>query len=138
MSSNANVTNLGSSPTSTWSTISSVPGSMRATTPSSSHATQIDPSATASPSGAAQTSMSATTAFDEGSMRETVSSAEFETQTPLSPTATSSGTTPTPLVARTSPLAGSILETDPRFALMSALTTQSEPSPDAMPIGSAP
>jgi len=33
---------------------------------------------------------------------------------------------------------GSILETDPRFALMSALTTQSDPSPDAMPIGLAP
>jgi hypothetical protein len=33
---------------------------------------------------------------------------------------------------------GSILETDPRFASMSALTTQSDPSPEAMPMGSAP
>src|SRR4029450_453009 len=138
MSSNANVTNLGWIPTSIWSTIWSVAGSMRATTPSSSHTTQTDPSAIARPSGAAQTPMLATPSFDEGSTRETVSSAEFETQALPSPTATSSGTAPTPIVARTSPLAGSILETDPRFALMSALTTQSDPSPAAMPIGSAP
>src|SRR5512132_2319316 len=138
MSSNANFTNLGWSPTSSWSTISSVAGSMRATTPSSSHTTQTDPSAAARPSGAAQTSMLATTSFDEGSTRETVSSAEFETQALPSPTATSSGTAPTPIVARTSPLAGSILETDPRFALISVLTTQSDPSPAAIPIGSAP
>ena len=135
MSSNANVTNLGWSPTSTWSTISSVSGSMRATTPSSSHTTQTDPSATATPSGAAQTSMPAMVSFDEGLMRETVSSPAFETQTLPSPTATSSGTEPTSIVARTSLVEGSILETDPRFALMSALTTQSDPSPEAMPIG---
>ena len=71
-------------------------------------------------------------------MRETVSSPEFETQTLPSPTATSSGTEPTSIVARTSLVAGSILETDPRFALISALTTQSDPSPEAMPMGSAP
>ena len=91
---------------------------MRATTPSSSHTTQTEPSATATPSGAAQTSMPATVSFDEGSMRETVSSPEFETQTLPSPTATSSGTEPTSIVARTSLVAGSILETDPRFALI--------------------
>ena len=71
-------------------------------------------------------------------MRETVSSPEFETQTFPSPTATSSGTEPTSIIASTSLVAGSILETDPRFALISALTTQSAPSPEAIPIGSAP
>jgi hypothetical protein len=71
-------------------------------------------------------------------MRHRVLSPAFETQTLPSPTATSSGTEPTSIVARTSSVEGSILETEPCFASISALTTQSDPSPEAMPIGSAP
>jgi len=65
-----------------------------------------------------------------------VSSAEFETQTLPKPTATSSGTCPTSIVAVTAFVEGSIRETEPfPSPWNSEFTTQSEPSPLAIPIG---
>src|SRR5215211_5812536 len=142
-------------------------GSMRHTLPSPSCPTQTPPSPPASALGPWPTGTVPRTTAATGSTRDTVSSSAFATQTAPASTVTAAGPRPTLTASTILPVAGSSLSTSPSARLVtqiapapaaaatvvrtrpaagsirervwsSRLTTHTEPSPTATPVGPLP